>query len=65
MQWLQGWSLCLAEMNYQKTGYLSDGLLDVHLITDEDIAKKTAFAAKIGAVTDPAQPLKLKDTEER
>ena len=65
LQWLQGWSLCLAEMNYQKTGYLSDGLLDVHLITDEDIAKKTAFAAKIGAVTDPAQPLKLKDTEER
>ena len=34
-----GWSLCLAEMNYQKTGYLSDGLLDVHIITDEDIAK--------------------------
>ena len=41
LQWLQGWSLCLAEMNYQKTGYLSDGLLDVHLITDEDIAKNS------------------------
>ena len=62
LQWLQGWSLCLAEMNYQKTGYLSDGLLDVHIITDEDIAKKTAFAVKIGAITDPAQPLKLKNT---
>ena len=65
LQWLQGWSLCLAEMNYQRTGYLSDGLLDVHIITDEDIAKKTAFAVKIDAITDPAQPLKLKNNAER
>ncbi|MGI5921215.1 MAG: PEP/pyruvate-binding domain-containing protein [Syntrophomonadaceae bacterium] len=61
MHWLTGWSLALAEMNYLKTGYKSDGLLDVHLITDEDIARKTSFAAKIGAISDPALPLKLKD----
>ena len=36
--WLEGWSLCLAEMNYLRTGYRTDGLLDVHLVTDEDIA---------------------------
>lgn len=60
MRWLQGWSLCLAEINYLKTGYSSEGLLDVHIVTDEDIANKSVFAVKIGAVTDPAQPLKLK-----
>ena len=60
LHWLKGWSLCLAEMNYLKTGYLSEGLLDVHLVTDEDIAEKTSFAIKIGAITDPAHPLKLK-----
>jgi len=51
--------LSLAEFNYLRTGYRSDGLLDVHIITDEDIANKTSFAAKIGAVTDPARPLKI------
>jgi len=55
--WLEGWSKCLAEMNYMRTGYKSDGLLDIHIITDEDIEKKSSFAAKIGAITDPAQKL--------
>jgi hypothetical protein len=57
--WLEGWSLCLAEMNFMRTGYRTDGLLDAHFITDEDIEKKTSYASKIGAVTDPARPLPL------
>ncbi len=57
--WLDGWSKCLAELNYMRTGYRSEGLLDVHIVTDEDIEKKTSYAAKIGAVTDPARPLKI------
>ncbi len=57
--WLEGWSLCLAEINFIRTGYRSDGLLDAHVVTDEDIAARTSFAAKINAVTDPARPLAL------
>ena len=57
--WLEGWSLCLAEMNYLRTGYRSEGLLDIHVITDEDIARRNSYATKIGAVTDPARPLPL------
>jgi len=57
--WLQGWSLCLAEMNFLRTGSRSDGLLDVHYITDADLEKRTSYAAKIGAVTDAARPLTL------
>jgi pyruvate,water dikinase len=57
--WLEGWSLCLAEMNYLRTGYRSKGLLDAHLVTDDDIARGTSYAAKIGAVTDAARPLPL------
>lgn len=57
-QWLKGWSQSLAEANYLKTGYRSEGLLDVHYITDQDIKEKTSFAIKIGAITDPAYPLK-------
>lgn len=55
--WLEGWSHSLAFTNYQRTGYKSDGLLDVHIITDADIAARNSYALKIGAVTDAARPL--------
>lgn len=59
LQWLEGWSVSLAEANYLKTGYASEGLLDVHIITDDDIARKTSYAVKIGAISDSAQPLAM------
>jgi pyruvate,water dikinase len=57
--WMQGWSLALDQMNYLQTGYRTGGLLDVHIITDDDIAQQTSYAIKIGAVTDPARQLPL------
>jgi hypothetical protein len=57
--WLDGWSRSLAEVNYLRTGYRTDRLLDVHFVTDGDIERKTSFAAKIGAVTDAARELRL------
>jgi hypothetical protein len=57
--WLDGWSRALAEMNELRTGCHSEGLLDVHYVTDDDIARGTSYAAKIGAVTDAARPLAL------
>ncbi len=61
MLWLEGWSRCLAEMNFLRTGFRSDGLLDVHLITDEDIGARSTYAVKIDAVTDPARWLPMKN----
>ncbi|MDM7913761.1 MAG: PEP/pyruvate-binding domain-containing protein, partial [Candidatus Eisenbacteria bacterium] len=49
--WLDGWSRCLSELNYLRTGYRTEGLLDVHFVTDEDIAARSSFAVKIGAIT--------------
>jgi len=60
MKWLDGWSQCLAKVNYLRTGYQSEGLLDIHIIADEDIRNKTSFAIKIDSVTEPAHRLKLK-----
>ena len=57
--WLEGWSLCLAEVNFFRTGHKCDALLDVHLVTDADIAAGDSYAAKIGAATDPARELRL------
>jgi len=59
MLWLEGWSVALDEMNYHKTGHRSEGLLDIHLVTDEDIANKESYAMKIGAVSDAARPLQM------
>jgi hypothetical protein len=58
--WLEGWSLSLDQINFLRTGYRSGGLLDVHIVTDEDIANKTSYAVKIDATTDPARPLRMK-----
>ncbi|KAA3611116.1 MAG: pyruvate, phosphate dikinase [Calditrichaeota bacterium] len=33
--WLMGWSLCLDEINYQRTGYKSGGMLDVSYLDEE------------------------------
>ncbi len=59
--WIEGWSLCLAEINYNFTEYkIQNGLIDLHIITDEDIKNKTSYAIKINAVTDAARALKIK-----
>ena len=58
--WLEGWSLCLSEMNFLRSGYKIDNILDVHIITDEDIKNKTSFASKIRAVTDAAKEIPLR-----
>lgn len=59
--WIEGWGLGLNELNYIKTGYLSKGsLIDFHIITDEDIKKKTSYAIMIGSMDNPAQLLRSK-----
>jgi len=52
--WLEGWSLCLDELNYLRTGFKAGGLLDVHYIDDnevnsiEDIMKKYEILSREG-----------------
>ena len=58
--WLDGWSRALAETNFLRTGYRADGLLDIHYVTDQDIAQRKSYASKIGAVTDAARRLPMK-----
>lgn len=58
-EWLEDWSLALAETNFLRTGHKTPGLLDVHCVTDADIARGDSYAAKIDAVTDAARPFPL------
>jgi len=57
--WLEGWSLSLSLINERRTGYKTDGLLDINIITDEDIKNRTSYAVKIGAISDAALPLTM------
>jgi pyruvate, water dikinase len=63
LSWLEGWSLCLSQINFLRTGQETDGLLDIHLVTDEDIKNRTSYAIKIGAMTDAARPLPMGKTK--
>jgi len=57
-KWIEGWSFCLASVNELLTGFHDHkGLIDLHIITDEDIQAKTSYTVKIGAHTDPARKL--------
>jgi predicted nucleotidyltransferase len=60
LAWFEGWSLCLDELNEIRTGRRIGNLLDVHLVTADDIAGRSSFAVKIGSPTDAARPLRLK-----
>jgi len=58
--WLLGWGEALAEINFLRTGYRTNNLIDAHFVTDEDIANRESFAVKIGAVTDAAREIPLR-----
>lgn len=58
--WLNGWSLALAKINYLRTGSDSKhGLLDIHFVTDKDIENQDSFAVKLHSVINPATPLRV------
>jgi predicted nucleotidyltransferase len=62
--YLNGWDVSLCEMNYIRTGFKTEHLLDVHIVTDKDIEEKQSYAIKIGSVADPARPLEMKSKKD-
>ncbi len=60
--WLQGWSLSLAETNYLRTGFHSEGLLDVRFITDAEVTSPTSIAAKVHASPESIRELPVRPT---
>ncbi len=55
--WFEGWSRALGEMNFSRTGVTVPRLLDVTILTDEEIARGDGVAARINAPTDAARRL--------
>ena len=57
--WLEGWSLCLGELNYLRTGLRTGGLLDVRFLSDSDFSRGSSWAERVKTVKDPARALPL------
>ncbi len=58
--WFEGWSYSAAEANYLRTGYTCEsGLIDLHLITDQDIKEKSSYAVMLDSQYNRARPIRL------
>lgn len=53
--WLDGWSRALALANYLRTGHMSQGLLDVHIVTDEGVRAENSFAVMMRSTTESSR----------
>lgn len=60
MVWFDEWGKKLARENKERTGYETEGLLDVHIITDEDIKKKNSWASHITSPYQTVRKIPLK-----
>jgi hypothetical protein len=59
LTWLDGWSLCLDEINFIRTGYKAGGLLDVHFVNDEEISDPSSLSEKLNLNIDGLKELPL------
>lgn len=66
LRWLNDWDARLTAENLVRTGVDTSTILDIHLVTDEDIRNKTSWAVHINNPYDPARVIRLKSkvTEE-
>lgn len=56
--WIKKWSDTISYLYKKNRNFnIDDGIIDLHIITDEDIKNKTSFAVMIGAINDPARLL--------
>lgn len=64
LAWFEERGKKLAEENKQRTGLETEDLLDVHIITDEDIKKKTSWATHITSPHMSVKEITLKKKKE-
>ena len=64
LAWCNGWGLCLSALNECRTKYKAKGsLVDLHIITDEDIKQKTSFTVMLESVNNSARLLRKQEVE--
>jgi len=61
LSWFHEWDIQLDEEFMERAGTRAGGLLDIHIISDEDIAERNSWAAHIGSLDSPARKIPLKN----
>ena len=62
--WAAGWGACLTAVYQCKTSFeIKGSLVDLHIITDDDIKQKTSFAVMLESVNNSARLLKKQEVE--
>ena len=64
LAWFKEQSQLLDEENRQRTGKHTEGILDVHIITDKDIQEKTSWACHIDPLCGSAKKIPLSSDED-
>ncbi len=65
-RWFEGWNLCLAHINYNKSGYFLRRILDVHYASDEEIEKSEYHRQLIDPKNNISRRMKTKaDIEQK
>ncbi len=57
--WLDGWSLCLDEINFIRTGFKAGGLLDIHFVTEDELSDLKSLSEKLNLNIDGLRELPL------
>ncbi|MBN1539941.1 MAG: nucleotidyltransferase domain-containing protein, partial [Candidatus Thermoplasmatota archaeon] len=56
---IQDWSERLDEENFQRTNVRTGGLIDMHIVTHQDIVDRTSWASHIRSIYNPARKLQI------
>ncbi len=59
LTWLDGWSLCLDEINFTRTGFKAGGLLDIHFVTEDELSDLKSLSEKLNLNIDGLRELPL------
>ncbi len=57
--WLEGWNLCLSQINYNKSGYKLDRILDAYIMTDDLINEQQYYKDMIDPSKKNSKELQL------
>ncbi len=57
--WMDGWSLCLDEINFIRTGFKAGGLLDIHFVTEDELSDLKSLSEKLNLNIDGLRELPL------
>ena len=56
---MDGWSLCLDEINFIRTGFKAGGLLDIHFVTENELSDLKSLSDKLNLNIDGLRELPL------